>query len=378
MVADALAATQRRQRWGGAIHVTPERALESDAVWAAQTLIASLGSSIPLDEIQTTGESRTKVPLARFLTDPDPDPSIDAEVFRYQILQSLASRGNAYAMVLGQPGGPPEGLVSIHPTSVRWEFQEGRWKCFVDGVEHKRYPLGSLWHVGINVQSGSPIGMDPINYHSGTLAPALAARTFGSKFFDAGGLPVGFVYNDGTDDPGPDGAKRIKQRIVEALNGSRDPIVMPSGMRFEATQVNAEESQFLETQRYGVEQAARVYFGGFPEMIGGSVSGGGSQTYANLEQRVNTFATLALIPRYLAPLESALSRLLPDGFKARHNVNALSRSDLAARYESYLKSAQVQQLTGMPILSNDEIRALEDRPPLDPGNYATPIPEGAQ
>lgn len=367
-------ATADRLGAASATYVTPESALQADGVWAAQTLVSSLGSFIPLNEIRERGEVRERLQLSSVFADPDPDPSIDALAFRSQILQSLASRGNAYATVLVDGSMRPVGMVSIHPESVVWKFDAGVWRTFVDGIERRRWPLGDLWHVPINLQAGSPIGMDPINYHRGTLAPSLAARKFGARFFDAGGLPIGFVELDGTvNDPGEGGAKELKQKIVTALDGSREPIVLPSGIRFREVQVNAEESQFLETQRFGVEQAARIYFGGFPEMIGGSPSGG-SQTYANLEQRIQAFATLSLIPRYLAPLEQALSRLIPSGRKVVHNVNALSRGDLAARYQSYLASAQVQQMTGMPILTNDEIRALEDRPPLDRADFPAPTP----
>jgi hypothetical protein len=87
-------------------------------------------------------------------------------------------------------------------------------------------------------------------------------------------------------------------------------------------------------------------------------------TYANREQRNADFISFSLAPRYLIPMEMALSQLAPRTDYVRHNVDALLRSDLAGRYESYKLAAEVSELMGAPLLDVDKMRRLEKRPPL--------------
>lgn len=67
-------ATADRLGAASATYVTPESALQADGVWAAQTLVSSLGSFIPLNEIRERGEVRERLQLSSVFADPDPDP----------------------------------------------------------------------------------------------------------------------------------------------------------------------------------------------------------------------------------------------------------------------------------------------------------------
>ena len=357
----------RQRSWSG-ITVTENDARGLAAWWAAVELVAGVGSSLPLDEIRVVGDTRTKLPLSSIFADPDPDPSITAKAFRHQLLTSAIARGNAYAEVLGStgPGTQPTGMVAIHPDRVQWRYVEvdGRygWHPFVDGERRSRWPLGDLWHWPLFVQAGSPVGLSPVEVHRQTIGAAIAAQKFGAQYFDSGGLPVAIIRPD--RDPGEDGAKALKQKVVDATRGNREPLVLPATVGFDKLTISADEAQFLQTQRYGVEEVARIVLGGFPELIGGATSGQ-NVTYTNREQRLADFLALSLVPRYLAPLEDALSTLIPRGRIVRHNVDALLRGDLAARFAAYESSARIFDMTGVPVYTPDEIRAIEDLPPLD-------------
>jgi HK97 family phage portal protein len=238
--------------------------------------------------------------------------------------------------------------------------------CRIDNVEQDIWPLGELFHVPLFVSPGAPFGASPIEMHRQTIGLPIAAQRFGARFFGSGAHPTTLLMPD--SDPGEDGARSLKRKFMEATFGSREPIVVPQHVKVERLSIAPDESQFLETQRYGVEEVARVFLGGFAEMIGGSTSGQ-SVTYANAEQRDAAFLRYGL-SRYLVPLEASLSTLLPRGRKVKFNVASLLRGDLAARYASYRVSAEIEALTGKPVLMSDEIRELEDRPPL-PDDYAS-------
>ena len=208
---------------------------------------------------------------------------------------------------------------------------------------------------------GSPIGMNLIEYHRQTIGASLAAQKYGAEFFD-GTNPQWVVKVP--NNPGDVEAKAIKKKIIEATSGTNDPLILPSEITMERVSIPVDDSQFLESQRWGVEEIARVFLGGFPELVGGAVTGGGSITYANREQRMADFIALSLSPRYLVPLEASLSTLVPRGRYVKHNVDALMRADLQGRYESYKLAAEVADLMGAPLMDIDEMRRHENLPKL--------------
>ena len=141
----------------------------------------------------------------------------------------------------------------------------------------------------------------------------------------------------------------------------RGSVPLLNGVRFNPVAVAPEESQFLETQKFNVSQIARV-FGVPPEMIAGEA--GNSLTYANVEQRSLDFLTYAINP-WLVRLDHALGRLLPSTLSVKLNADALMRSTTLERYEAHKIALDAGFLTV------DEVRALEDLPPL-PKSQAPP------
>lgn len=342
------------------VTVDPESAMRHSGVWAALELIAGVGSSLPLDEFRAVNGEQTPVPLSALFADPDPDPSVTAQAFRAQLLRSAAARGNGYAMLVGAEMGTPSGATVIHPDRVRWEVREGAYVTFVDNKQVDRWPNGPLFHFALFQEPGSPRGRGPIEVHRQTIGAALAAQKYGAQFFGAHGVPPAVVKMPGV--PTDDQAKSLKRRLKEATRDG-EPVILPAEITFEKITITPEDSQFLDTMRFGVEEIARIMLGGFPELIGASASGQ-SVTYANREQRMADFIALSLAPRFLVPLEAALSTLLPRGRYIKHNVNALLRADLKARYESYKLAAEVSDLMGAPLIDVDEMRRLENLPPL--------------
>jgi HK97 family phage portal protein len=125
-------------------------------------------------------------------------------------------------------------------------------------------------------------------------------------------------------------------------------------VKYSQIQVSPEESQFLKTQEFSVQQVCRIY-GVPPEMIG--ADSGNSLTYANVEQRDLSLLKYTVGP-WVTRLETAISALLPTGQHAKFNTAGLLRTDLTSRYASYA----IGLSNG--FLTVDEVRDLEDRAPL--------------
>lgn len=364
---DVLAAInqQRASSSGMSGTVDDGTAMRHSAVWACVRLIAGVGSTLPIDQFRTVNGEQTPATLAQVLADPSPD--VSPSVWRYQMWSSLLLAGNTYGLITEfTASGFPRRIDILNPSMVTWHDQAGEWVTELNGRQVDRWPNGPLWHAPMFAAPGQPFGLSPVSFAAKSINTGLEAEKFGGEFFTGGGHPTSVVYSDQLLTP--EQAEGVKKAFVGATRG-REPAVFGAGLKHEQIQINPTDSQFLDTQRFTVEQIARVY-GVFPEMIGAATSGS-SVTYANREQRAADWLTYGLVP-YLVPVEEALSALIPRPQRVKANVSAVLRSDLKTRYESYEIAGRIGNLTGTPLLTTNEMRDYENMPPLDGGDEFTP------
>lgn len=351
---DVLAMMNDRRRTGTMPPVvTTDSAMRLSAVWACIRLLAGLGSTLPLDQQRRRDGLTVDVP--RSVLFDRPQPGVTLSTWLYQVWSSLLTAGNAYGLVTSVgANGYPTTVELLDPSVVQWRADErDGWVVTVDRQDMARYPEGPLWHVPIFTMPGAPYGLSPVQHAKQTIAGGLSAERFGTDFFTGGGTPNAILYSD--TELTQEQAQGIKSAFVGSTAGNREPAVMGAGLRYERISVAPDEAQFLDQQRFTVEQIARIY-GIAPEMIGGATSGS-SVTYANREQRAADFLTFGLMP-YLIALEDGLSSLVPGPNRVKFNLDGVLRSDLKTRYEAHA----VAITSG--FLTVDEVRQIEDRPPL--------------
>lgn len=338
--------------------VTVDSSNRLSAVWRCRTLIAGTVATLPVAALRGDREMPSLPPLLR---SPSGDPSVDWSAWAYQVVDSLIGAGNAYGMVASADsyGRFPTQIETVHPDRVTWESRDGRWVTRVDGQVEDRWPVGRLWHVPLWLQAGSPIGLNPVQYHKATIGGGLAVREYGNQFYESGGHPSALFTTEQVLTQ--EQAKGVKDRLMERL-GNREPLVLSAGLEYKPLQVSPQDAQYLDTMRFTVEDVCRVY-GVPPEMLG-SASSGQSVTYANREQRSADFLAYGLaFP--LSRLETRLGALLPDAQTVKFRTGGLLRADIATRYRTY-RIANPSDT----FLTTNEIRALEDLPPLTNGGAA--------
>lgn len=335
--------------------VNDERALQLSAVWGCVDLIASLVSTLPIDEyrkVKGVGSVQATPPL---LDDPAGDGT-GFEVWLRQLITSCMLRGNGYGYIhrIGTDGWPVQ-IESLHPDRITWrrELNFGPVDSYLDNHKVDRWPLGPLWHLPIYVTPGSPIGMSPIQFAANTIGLGLAAQRYGAGWFNGGGLPIGTLESDQTLDR--ETALAMKERVKETLKPG-EPMVLGAGLKFNPIQVNPEDSQFLETIKATGDDIAKFFFRRPP-------GEGGSVTYANVESRSLDLLTYTLTG-WLVPIEKAITRLRPRPRYVKFNADALIRVDLLSRYKAHDTAIR------SGFASPDERRELEDMPPIPDGKGA--------
>lgn len=337
------------------VPVTPDSAMRSSAVWACIRAVAGTGSMLPVDVVRY-GADKKRSPV-----NPTPQivaaPSlmVPASGWRYQAISSWLTHGNFYGRVIETTSDFRyiTRAEVLDPGSVTWLTSNGMLRPFIGGVAQDLWPFGDLWHVPAYLVPGSPVGLSPIEYAAESIGVNLAARKFGAGFFGDGGHPSAILAPE--TDPGKDGALAIKDSWNRATKGNREPAVLPQSIKYTPIQVNPTDSQFLDTQRFSIEDICR-FFGVPPEMVFAATSGQ-SVTYSNVEQRDLTFLKYGLDP-WLTRIEEMLSQQLEMDLAVKFNRSALLRTDTVTRYQAY----EIADRIG--LLTSDEQRSLEDLPPL--------------
>lgn len=323
-------------------------ALSHSAVFACTRLLADTVASLPVD---VYGPDGGQLPTPAVLSEPAAGMSLPEWV--EAVMRSLLLRGNAYGLITARtgPGLLPGQVELVHPdmVSVSQDPSSGVLTYRVGGRAYGRH---DVWHARAFVMPGVALGLSPITTARQQIALGLAAQRFGAEYLASSGAPT--VLIESTDpDLDEDSAGELRDEYVRAQRVRR-PMVTGTNVTIKPLSITAEESQFLATQRASVQDVARIF--GVPvEMVGGD--SGSSMTYATVEGRALDFLRYSVAP-WLTRLENALSRLLPVGHRVRFNADALLRSTTTDRYAAYKAALEARWLTV------DEVRALEDLPPL--------------
>lgn len=330
---------------------TVDVGLQHSVIYRATNKVAATVASLPIDVRRGRVEVSPVPPLVA-----SPSAMMLPSVWKHAAVLSMMLRGNAFGLVTAWAGAWPTKIELLHPDAVSWST-EGGWT--VDGDPSDTWPVGPLWHVPLHVLPGSPLGLNPLAYARRTTFAALASGEFGSGFFSGGGHPSAIIAPE--RDPGEEGAKALKQRVMDVTSGtSREPIVLPQSVKYESIQINPDDSQFIELMRFSGEELCR-FFGVDPVDVGVAVQGS-ALNYSNRENRQQDYLANAVLTP-IVRLEEALTALLPRPMNAKFNVDGILRPDLKTRYESYRIAAEINKSSGDTFLSVDEMRALEDREP---------------
>lgn len=344
-----------------------ETSLQKIAVYASVRLLREVASTLPLKFYTSSGAARaTEIPTPAWLQDPGGD-GYGLSDWLGQVTYCDAMRGNVVAKVASratvregvEAAGKPRQLVLQHPDDVSVHRNaDGRPEWHVGG---RTVDAQDIWHRRSFPVPGSIWGLSPIGIHALTVGLGLASEQFGAQFFIDGGHPTALFQNT-EKSVTPEQAATIKTRIKAVLSGNREPLVLGSDWNYKPLQVTPNESQFLETNSYTSAECARIFGPGMPAVLGYET--GGSLTYANVEQFNQQLLTFTLDP-WLVRLERMVGDLLPRPQFAKFNRGALLRTDLLTRYRAH----EIALRNEFEVVN--EVRELEDRPPVDWGNEPT-------
>jgi HK97 family phage portal protein len=354
------------------VNVNPETAYQLTAIYRCIALLSGLIGALPLHAYRRVGDARQRIDLP-VVTDPHPDKTA-FEVWEF-LGQSLLSWGNSYALKQRDGLDRIRELEPLHPKDVRVE-KRAEWvspnlsptgkRFFVrSGTTEKPYTPFDLLHVP-GLSYDGLVGMSPIGMARQGIGLALAAERFGAKLFSQGALVQGVLQTDQALDE--DAAKRLKAQWREKTAGGANHWSIPildSGAKYEPIALPPEDVQYIESRRFSIQEAARLY--GIPPHLIGDVERSTSWG-AGIEAQNMQMLTFTADP-WLVRIEERVTKEVAKPSKAdvyvKHNRSALLRADTAARFLAY------QRAITNGWMNADEIRALEEMDPLPDGQGAT-------
>lgn len=346
------------RRTGANKTVNATTAMGVAALWRCMTLIADTVSALPVDVYRK--QAGVRIPI-----EPEPGlvrrPSLlfTRREWVFQAVTSAVLWGNVYGLELtADTRGWPLVVEVVNPSKVT-VTQVSSLRPAEYLIDGQKVDPALVHHLRRYPGPGSVVGICPLDTHRELIGTAIAARDYAAQWFGDGAHPSGLLTTDkDLDDPEGTKTKAVKERFLASVRG-RQPVAMGGGWKYKAFQSSPSDSELVDTwNRIGVEVAQAL---GVPAEMVGFAAGGSSVTYANRDQRALDFLVYTMTP-WLTMFEDWWTDNRPEGEFARFNVNALLRTDLATRFNAH----QVAIRNGWA--SRNEIRALEDQPPIEGGD----------
>lgn len=335
-----------------------ESALAKVAIFAAVNLIASTTEQLPGGVFSGIGSSVRVRNTPDWLMDLGGQGQGTPD-WLWQLMYCWALRGNATGLIVSRDAtrGTATGIVLQHPDDVSYSVDSsGRGVWRFRGVEQNP---ANVWHKRIYPVPGRVLGLSPIAVHATTISQGLYAQNFGAQWFLDGAHPSAILSNDRVGEIKAPEANTVKQRFLASVRGTREPVVLGGGWKYQQVQIAPAESQFIETQNLTSAECARIYGPGMPELLG--YESGGSMTYANISQRSVDLLKYTLNP-WLVRAERAISELLPAPQSYRFDRDALLATDAQTRWETNMLALK----SGAKTIN--EVRSVEGLPDVDWGN----------
>jgi HK97 family phage portal protein len=143
------------------------------------------------------------------------------------------------------------------------------------------------------------------------------------------------------------------------------PAVLSGGIKYTPLTLTAGDVQLIESRKWNATAIATL-FGLPPYMVGGEM--GSSMTYSTVEGENTRLWTDALQPMAVRLERNLGGAWLPNGQRLRFVPDAILRTQTLDRYNAYKLALE----NGFATV--DEVRALENMPPLEAPAPPAPAP----
>lgn len=349
--------------------MSPDIALQISTVYACARLLAGTVSSLPLMVFKEDSRGNRKVDrgsrLWTILHD-QPNAVMTASDFWQAMILQWALRGNAYAQIMRDSVGD---VISLWPLSsdqmtVFSDKETGRlvYQYVRDSQTYDLTP-DQVLHIK-DIGTGI-LGFSKLEFMGASVQEAMATQKYTMQNAQNFGRPSGILTVDHVLDRKKGQADAVGRALGSFKSESGKLIVLEADMKFQQVALTPEQSQLLESRKYGVEEICR-WFGVPPVLIGASGATTWGSGIAEIVAGFHKFTLNPLLKSIEQALESRILRSEERGSVViEFNLDAFFRGDLQSRYAAYATAVQ------NGFKTRNEVRALENDPPIEGGDTPT-------
>lgn len=292
------------------------------------------------------------------------NPQMTAYEGREFLIRSLDLHGNAYARIERDNRGQVTALYPLDPGMVSVERLDNgrlRYKHTDARGGLQTYIQDEMLHVRGPSRDGM-MGVSAIQFGRGAMSLRVSQAETATSLIANGLRPSGVMSYD--ERLTGDARVKIREAVSDRLQGSSNAgqlLIMDGGAKYTPMAWTAEDAEFLASQKLSNEDVARL-FGVPPTSVGIT----DKATYSNTEQEARSLVANCLGP-LASRIEAAMLRCLltEEGRRTlyiEHDLAALLKGDVAARFEAYRIGREIG------ALSPNDIRRRENETPIPGGD----------
>ncbi|WP_343343375.1 phage portal protein [Sphingomicrobium sp. XHP0239] len=351
------------------------RAAENlSTVLACTTAIATALAYVPARVYRIEGDNRLEHlahPLSRLVRGGMNPAMTWCDGIEHWIASALLT-GNGLLEIERGGNGQVSGL-RYHPWSMVTvqELSTGRLAYDVSDGKGRSTRLleGEVLHLRDRTNDGK-IGVSRLSRAAETVSGVHAADEWARSFLANGAAPTGALKSD--HQLNAEQANYIREKLADRFMGAKNagrPIVLEGGLDWKAISISPEDSELLETRKFGVVEICRLFQ--VPPPIVQSYE---NNTFTNAAQAGLWFATFCLAP-WARKIEAEFARsLFPTNgpYELELDLSGFLRGDPETRWNAH----KIALETG--VLDPDEVRQVEGWNPRGASEPTTPNSESVE
>ena len=347
----------------GSNAVSMEDALGVPAVWAAINFLSGTIAGLPLNVYQRDAQGNKKKvaatkanPVVEMLHS-NVNDACSSFQWRFDMFSTgVLTEGRSVTYIERDGGGRPINLFPLpYATVERLPNGRKRYKH-----NNKVYDEADVLDIPFMLKGDLLTHRSPLRQCATAFGKAVNANEYGSKLFKNGGVPAFALQGPFTSGKSASRASDdVAEATKEAARKGGNVLAIPLGHELKQLGSDPEKMQLVETQGFGVIEAARVY--SLPPTFLQDLS---RATFSNSEQQ-DLHLVKHTLKRWVEQLEAEMNLKLFGRGSIRFvefNMDGLLRGDYKTRMEGNSTAIQTGQLTP------NEARAMDNREPLPGGD----------
>lgn len=299
-----------------------------------------------------------------------PNPFMSAIDFWKTIEFQTSFTGNGYANIDFHPTtGQVRGLYPIDSSKVTpyVDVQGFRTKKMwyivqCPNGEERKVPSDEMLHFKGLTHNGL-VGINPFDYLKCVVENVGNAQEYINKYYKSGMQSKGLIqYVGNLDEKAENLFKEKFERMANGLKNAHRVSLLPLGYQYQAISQKLVDSQFVENNNLSIREIASCWGVKLHQLNNLEKA-----SYSSLVEVEKEFYLETLQPKLTSYEQEVTYKCLrsdeiESGHYFKFNVDAILRSDVEKRFNSYHKAVQ------NGIFTSNEIRQMEDKTPMDGGD----------